>query len=79
MQHVDFQSSSVVKNLPANAGDVSSILGSINPWRRKWQPTPVFLPEKSHGQRNPQATVHGVLKESDTAEQLSKHATYKRK
>ena len=22
------------------------------PWRRKWQPTLVFLPEKSHGQRN---------------------------
>ena len=22
------------------------------PWRGKWQPTPVFLPEKSHGQRN---------------------------
>ena len=22
------------------------------PWRRKWQPTPVFLPGKSHGQRN---------------------------
>ena len=21
-------------------------------WRRKWQPTPVFLSEKSHGQRN---------------------------
>ena len=21
-----------------------------NPWRRKWQPTPVFLPGKSHGQ-----------------------------
>ena len=20
------------------------------PWRRKWQPTPVFCPEKSHGQ-----------------------------
>ena len=20
-------------------------------WRRKWQPTPVFLPRKSHGQR----------------------------
>ena len=30
---------SVVKNLPANAGDVGSI-----PRRRKWQPTPVFLP-----------------------------------
>ena len=22
------------------------------PWRRKWLPTPVFLPEKSHGQRS---------------------------
>ena len=22
------------------------------PWRRKWQPTPVFLPEKFHGQRS---------------------------
>ena len=44
----------VVKNPPANAGDVrdsSSIpgLGKI-PWRRAWQPTPVFLPEESHGQ-----------------------------
>ena len=23
--------------------------GLIDPWRRKWQPTPVFLPGKSHG------------------------------
>ena len=23
------------------------------PWRRKWKPTPVFLPGKSHGQRSP--------------------------
>ena len=22
------------------------------PWSRKWQPTPVFLPGKSHGQRS---------------------------
>ena len=22
------------------------------PWRRKWQPAPVFLPGESHGQRN---------------------------
>ena len=26
-------------------------IGKI-PWRKKWQPTPVFLPEKSHGQRS---------------------------
>ena len=46
----------MAKNLPANAGDVSSIpgwgrsLGGEDPWRRKWQPTPVFLPGKPHGQ-----------------------------
>ena len=35
------------------AGDVGSIPGSgRSPWRRKWQPTPVFLPGKSHGQRS---------------------------
>ena len=27
-------------------------LGQEDPWRRKWQPTSVFLPEKSHGQRS---------------------------
>ena len=45
----------MVKNLPDNAGeagDEGSIpgFGKI-PWRRKWQTTPVFLPEKCHGQR----------------------------
>ena len=30
---------------------VRSWLGKI-PWRRKWQPTPVFLPGKSEGQRS---------------------------
>ena len=38
------------------------IIFNIN-WRRKWQPTPVFLPRKSHGWRSlVQATVHGVAK-----------------
>ena len=23
-----------------------------SPWRREWQPTPLFLPGKSHGQRS---------------------------
>ena len=26
-------------------------VGNI-PWRREWQPTPVFLPGESHGQRS---------------------------
>ena len=46
----------VVKNLPLNAGDVKRRrfhpwLGKI-PWRRAWQPTPVFLPGESCGQRS---------------------------
>ena len=30
---------------------VRSLVGKI-PWRRKWQPTPILLPEKSHGWRS---------------------------
>ena len=46
-----------VENLPPNAGDIrymGSIPGSGRsiPYRRKWQPTPVFLPEKSHGEKS---------------------------
>jgi len=42
----------VVKNPPANAEDMGSIPGQKDPWRRKWQPSPVFLPRKSHEQRS---------------------------
>ena len=37
------------------------------PWRRKWQPTPGFLPGKCHGQRSLVGSVQGVAKESDLA------------
>ena len=47
-----FSGDSVVKNLPANAGDLGLILVGEMPWKRKWQSTPVFLPGKSHGQRS---------------------------
>ena len=40
------------------------------PWRRKWQPTPVFLPGESPGQGAWCATVHGVTK---SWTQLSTH------
>ena len=52
--HLPSPGDSVVKNPPANVGHVGSIpeLGRSIPWSRKWQPTPVFLPEKSHGQRS---------------------------
>ena len=46
----------VVKNLPANAGDLRGLRfypwGRKIPRSRKWQPTPVFLPGKFYGQRN---------------------------
>ena len=32
------------------------------PWRRKWQPTPVFLPGEFHDRGARWATVHGVTK-----------------
>ena len=47
-----------------------SWVGKI-PWRRKWQPTPVFLPGKSHGQRNLAGYSPWGHKESDTTERLN--------
>ena len=48
-----FPPSSVGKESACNAGDLgfNSWVGKI-PWRRKWQPTPVFLPGKPHGWRS---------------------------
>ena len=40
------------------------------PWRRKWQPTPVFLPGQSHGQRSLAGYSPRGRKESDTTERL---------
>ena len=43
----------VLKNLPANAGNIRRWFDPRVrkiPWRRAWQPTPVFLPGESHGQ-----------------------------
>ena len=37
-----------------------------DPWRRKWQPTPVLLPGKSHGQRRLVSYSPWGPKESDT-------------
>ena len=37
-----------------------------SPWSRKWQPTPVFSPEKFHGQRSPVGYSPWGCKESDT-------------
>ena len=59
----------MVKNLLANAVDSGSIPGSgRSPWRRKWQPTAVFLPGKSHGQGSLVGYSPWGHKESGTTE-----------
>ena len=40
-------------------------------WRRVWLPTPVFLPRKSHGQRNLEGYSAWGCKESDMTERLA--------
>ena len=41
------------------------------PWSRKWQPTPVFLPGESHGQRSLAGYSPWDCKESDVTQRLS--------
>ena len=56
----------VVKNPLVIAGDVKRHgfdpwVRKI-PWRKKWQPAPVFLPGESHGQRSLAGYSHGIRK-----------------
>ena len=64
--HWGFPDGSVVRNLPAmQETEFHPQIGKI-PWRRRCQPTPVFLPGESHGAW--WASVHVVTKESDMTE-----------
>ena len=52
-----------------DARDWCSISGSgRSPWKRAWQPTPVFLPGKFHRQRSLAGCSPWGLKELDTTE-----------
>ena len=73
----------MVKNLLANARDI--MRGGFSTWvgktplRRSWQPTPVFLPGESHGQRRLWwATVHKVAKSQIQLRQLSTPTAHRR-
>ena len=46
-------------------------LGQEGPWRRKWQPTPVFLPGEPQGQKS---LVGYRCKEVDTTEQTERNS-----
>ena len=56
----------VVKNLHCRRPGFNSWVGKI-PWRREWQPSPVFLPGEFHGQRS-LAIVPGGCKEPNMTE-----------
>ena len=43
------------------------------PWRKKWQPTPGFLPGKSHGLKSLAGYSPWGCNESDTSELLRFH------
>ena len=72
----------MVKNPPANAGDAREGLdpwvGKIS-WRRKWQPTPGFLPGESHGQRSLVGYSPKGHKKSDTTEHSRTQENIKQK
>ena len=61
-----FPGGSMVRSPPAHARDAGN-LGSIS-WRRKWQPTPVLLPGKFHGQRSQAGCNLCSHKKRDTTE-----------
>ena len=63
----------MVKHLPTMQETQVQSLGWEISWRRKWQPTPVFLPGKSHGWRNLVGYSPWGCKELDTTEQLHLH------
>ena len=71
----------MVKNTPANSGDIMKL--RFDPWvgkspgRRKWHPTPVFLPGKSHGQRSLAAYSPPGFKGSDMTQRLNGNSSSK--
>ena len=60
-----------VKASAYSAGDLGLIPGwGKTPWRRKWQPTPLFLSGKSHRQRSLAGYSPWAGKELDTTDPL---------
>ena len=63
-------SSNIFNDLMRYSTQVQS-LGQKLFWRREWQPTPVFLPGKFHGQRSLVGYSPWSHKRSDTTERLT--------
>ena len=63
-----FPGGSDSKESACSAGDLGSIPDGKIPWRRAWQPTPIFLPGECHGQRSLGGCSLWGHKELDTTE-----------
>ena len=66
---MDFLGGSDSKESACNVGDLGSVPGQEDPRRRGWQPTPVFLPGESPGQRSLVGYSPWDCQESDRTEQ----------
>ena len=65
-----------VKNLPAMQETQFDPWVEKIPWRRKWQPTSVFLPGEFHGQRILVGYSPWDRKELDVTERLSNNSVH---
>ena len=61
----------VSKGSACNAGDPSWVVKIL--WKRKWQPTPVFLPGESQGQRSLAGYSPWGSQELDMTERLNQY------
>ena len=76
-----FRVALVVKNLTANAGDIREV-DSIPGLGRStggghWQPTPVFLPGESHGQRSLVGSILYTMAIKQTYTHLNSNVSFK--
>ena len=71
LQHGASLVAQMVKNLPARQETWVRSLGWGNPQRKKWQPTPIFLPGEFHRQRSLLGYSSRGHKGSHTIEQLT--------
>ena len=66
-----YESSGCATSSPAfHAANIFQFRSQCSYWRRRWQPTPVLLPGKSHRQRSLVGCSSWGRKESDTTERL---------
>ena len=77
LQECDRKNHCCFKPFPSNGGNVKrrrfKLWATKIPWRRAWQPTPVFMPGECHGKRSLVATVHRAAVGHDRGDSACTH------